>query len=147
MSNIETSLLKISQDSNIARTGTRLESIQRNAQSLAALLERNNAMANAHSAYANLAVSIGADIIPSGHDTKDLNEMTTHVSNALDRLLNNGLEDVVSQEFPLTPHHGNGNNTPQPITTQPSIMEKAVDMTIEDIVDEQPRGRRSYPVQ
>jgi|TARA_R110002126_G_scaffold291807_1_gene459610 outer membrane protein TolC len=98
LSVIEAKVLKISQDATTAKSGTELDAIQRSAQSLSAKLERNNALANAQVAYANLAVSIGADLVPSGHESKSLDDMTATVHKALDQVMNDGLTALISTQ-------------------------------------------------
>ncbi|MFK7840317.1 MAG: TolC family protein [Bdellovibrionales bacterium] len=97
LSIIEQRVLKINNDANDAKSGTRLENIQMAAQSLAAQLDRNNALANAKSAYSNLAVSIGADLLPSGHDINSLEEMTAFVEQAMQRVMTQGLDEIISK--------------------------------------------------
>lgn len=95
ISDIEARMLQISQNAGQANTGTRLDQIQRTAQSLAAQLERGNAMAGAMEAYANLAVSVGIDLIPPAAHTTSLTEMNDIVQSSLYVMQNNGMDRLV----------------------------------------------------
>jgi len=60
-------------------------------------LERNNALADAQSAYANLLVSVGIDLMPGDIETQDLNMMTGRVNDALNRLNQGGIESLINK--------------------------------------------------
>ncbi len=98
LSEIESRVSKISRDSRSARSGSRLGRIQSSAQSLAARLERDNAFASAQAAYANLLVSIGSDIIPSGHNAQTLEEMMPIVEQSISSMMNRDLEQGLKDQ-------------------------------------------------
>lgn len=97
LSLIERKMLKASKDGIIASSGTRLADIQRSAQTLAAEMSRNTALADAMAAYANLSVSVGLDIIPAGYETDSLEELSGIVDNAYSRIYNNGMDIAISR--------------------------------------------------
>jgi len=97
LSDIESKMLKISTDAGRAHTGTRLSHIKRSAESIATQLERNNALAGAMEAYANLAVSVGIDLIPPAASTQSLGEMTEIVQSSLNRIQNSGMDIAVKR--------------------------------------------------
>jgi len=97
LSDIEKQVLKVSQDAGLAQAGTKMEEIEKTAGAIAAQLERNNALAEAQSAYANLLVSVGVDLLPSATDAKTLPEMISMVRQSIADLNEGGMERFINQ--------------------------------------------------
>jgi outer membrane protein TolC len=96
LSTIEKKMLKIASDRTQANTGNELQVIRNKAQAVAADLAKDNALANAKSALANLVTSVGIDVVPGDLEEGNLEHMSSIVSEAISRIDSGDLDRLMS---------------------------------------------------
>ena len=101
LSIIEEKVLMVSKNYGRAKSGNKLEQVRKAAQSLAARLERSNALADAQAAYATLLVSVGVDLVHQDEEAKSLEEMTNKVREDLLHLNGNPFAQILDKQATL----------------------------------------------
>lgn len=96
LSTIEKKMLKIASDKTSANAGNELDTIRNKAQAISADLAKDNALANAKGALANLITSVGIDVIPADVQEDDLSDMTSIVGKAMARLDSGDLDRLMA---------------------------------------------------
>jgi outer membrane protein TolC len=99
LSDIEAKMLQIASNAESSNEGTKLDRIQRSVQTISANLNRDRAYTDARSAFSNLLVSIGLDMIPASAEVVDLNTMTNLVTREREAIESGNLNQILQQNM------------------------------------------------